>query len=112
MVLDVGVLCYTERSLPHASSERFAAGELSLGVDPFFWFETHGKRSDVPNLFYKWRIREILLETTPRVESEQRIIKRRPGVRSFSSVVGTNAWEDDNGSAEYVLICELLGPSP
>ena len=32
-VLDVGVLCYRERNLP--MTERFAAGELYLGIDFF-----------------------------------------------------------------------------
>lgn len=112
-VLDVGVLCYEERRTP--LPEKFAAGELSLGIDPFFWSENHRKRSDVPNLFYNWRVREIQRETTPWVETTNesggRVFKRRPGVRSFIPVAGTNAWEDDNGSAHYVLTCEPLGPS-
>ncbi len=115
-VLDVGVLCYDERGLPLAAiPERFAAGELYLGIDHFSWLETHGRRSDVPNLFHKWRVREIRLETTPWVETESsggRTRKRRPGVRSFSPVLRTNAWEDDDGRAHYVLTCELLGPLP
>ena len=113
-VLDVGVLCYDEGEIHIPTSERFARGELDLGVDPFFWIETHGKRSDVPNLFHKWRIREIRLETTPVVATEssgRRILKRRPGVRSFSPIVRTNAWEDDNGDTNYVLTCDLLGPA-
>src|SRR5262249_45206580 len=92
-VLDVGVLCYNERST--SLPGKFAAGELSLGIDPFFWFETHCKRSDVPNLFYKWRIRQISLETTPWVGAEKNTFKRRPGIRSFSPLARTNAWEDD-----------------
>ena len=108
-VLDVGVLCYEERRTPQ--SERFAAGELFLGIDPFFWTENHCKRSGVPNLFYNSRIREIRLETTPRVEAAKNTFKRRPGVRTFSPLTRTNAWDDDNCYAEYVLTCELLGPS-
>ncbi len=112
-VLDVGVLCYEENSLPQLHiPKRFAAGELYLGIDPFFWLENHCKRPDVPNLFYKWRIREISLETTPWVEADKNTFKRRPGVRSFAPVVRTNAWEDDRGHAHYVLTCELLGASP
>lgn len=112
-VLDAGILCYYEGSLsdlPPAGD--YAAGDLYLGVDPFFWFETHCKRWGAPNLFYQWGIEEILLDTTPWIESQDeqgtKARRRAEGPGSFSSVPSTNAWEDDDGNAHYVLRCVRL----
>ena len=90
----------------------YAAGELYLGVDPFFWSETHAKRWGAPNLFYDWHVEEVLLETTPWIESlddQGRKVRRRDEVaQSFAAVARTNAFEDDDGNAHYVLRCARL----
>ena len=85
------------------------SGSLYLGVDPFFWFETHALQPDVPNLFHRWIVREILLETTPWENDPVTRWKRRGAAKSFRSVQQTNAWTDDGGSAHYVLRVERLG---
>jgi hypothetical protein len=110
VVLDTGLLVYREGSvagLPPAGE--YAAGELYLGVDPFFWFETHAKRWGAPNLFYDWHVEEVLLETTPWTESldeHGRKIRRRAEVaQTFAAVPRTNAFEDDGGNAHYILRC-------
>ncbi|HEX4959570.1 MAG TPA: hypothetical protein VF173_01930 [Thermoanaerobaculia bacterium] len=109
-VVDVGLLIYHEGrvdGLPPVGE--YAAGELYLGVDPFFWSETHCKRWGAPNLFYDWHIEEVLLETTPWVVSlddQGRKVRRRAEVaQSFAAVGRTNAFEDDDGNAHYVLRC-------
>ena len=109
-VLDAGILCYHEGSvmgLPPAGD--YAAGEFYLGVDPFFWKETHSRRWGAPNLFYDWQIEEILLETTPWLESQddrgRKVLRRAEVPQTFSAVSRTDAWEDDDGNAHYILRC-------
>ncbi len=113
VVLDVGILIYRDggvEGLPPVGE--YAAGELYLGVDPFFWTETHSKRSGAPNLFYDWLIEEILLETTPWIESlddQGNKIRRRDEVpQTFAAVDRTNAFEDDDGNAHYILRCSRV----
>lgn len=114
-ILDVGLLCYHDGALADGlQAGAFISGDLYLGVDPFFWSETHSLRSDVPDLIYHWQVRQILLETTPwrdELDSSGQAFRiRSEGPRSFSPVKRTRAWEDDGGNAHYILICERLGP--
>ena len=65
-ILDVGTLCYSEHGQsPELRVGAVVGGRIYLGVDPFFWSETHSKRSDVPRLKYRWKVEGIQLETTP-----------------------------------------------
>ena len=111
-VLDVGILCYHDGKLTNfPPSGTFISGRLSLNVDPFYWYETLAQRSNMPNLFYRWRIEKIILETTLWTISEERggkVIKRVPGPRTFEEIQRTNAAEDDDGRAYYELKCILL----
>jgi len=110
VVIDAGVLCYREDKSTEGGlvTGSFIAGDLSLGIDPFFWLETHSRAPGAPNLSYRWRLRAILLETTPWVHTDSG--SRRAQVpRTFKAVPRTDAWAHDEGHAEYVLVCELLG---
>jgi hypothetical protein len=109
VVIDAGVLCYREdKSTEGLVTGSFIAGDLSLGIDPFFWLETHSRAPGAPNLFYRWRLRAILLETTPWVDTGGSF-QRAQVPRTFKAVPRTDAWAHDGGHAEYVLVCELLG---
>ena len=115
-VVDVGVLCYHEGEISKEFEPGdFISGDLYLGVDPFFWFETHAKRRDAPNLIYRWMLNGILLETTEWQESinssGRRLLSRNEQTKSFKPVGKTDAWNDDNGHAHYILQCNLLGPA-
>lgn len=115
-VIDAGVLCYHEGQIADGlKAGDYISGDLYLGVDPFFWLESHSRRSDVPNLFYRWLVKEILLETTPWQESldstGRKCLSRVEASKSFKPVERTNAWEDDDQNAHYVLRCERLGPA-
>jgi hypothetical protein len=116
-VLDVGFLCYHDGKIPlSVKPGDFVTGVLYMGVDPFFWSETHAREKGMPALFYRWRVRRILLETTPWIESqddaERPQVVRADQARTFEEVQRTGTRRDDVRGAHYglhyVLDCELL----
>ncbi len=61
-VLDCGVLAYSERN--DKVQDRFAAGdfvqgELTFGVDPFFYFDRLCRIPNIPALIYEWQIHSM-----------------------------------------------------
>jgi hypothetical protein len=112
-VLDFGVLAYHHRKPPRSAKngERFE-GEIYLGIDPFFYFESLHALPGMPALQYEWCIKTILLETTPWLcqtdEAGRTIFTRDEQRESFAEVAETNAWEDDDGRGHYVLACERI----
>lgn len=113
-ILDVGLLAYRDGK-PHDKLVDGAhfRGRAYIGIDPFFWSETHAHRAGVPNLFYRWHIHEILLETTPWTTKRSllggEVRTRRTEAASFRAVPMTDAWNDDGGHAHYILRAECLG---
>ena len=65
--------------------------ELNLGVDPY------GFSGHVPALVYSWRTTSILRQTA-----------RDPSRFGYEEIPKTDAWHDDKGRADYILVCELL----
>ena len=115
-VFDMGLLCYREGDFSGGFNPgQFVSGNIYLGVDPFFWFESHAQRLNVPNLFYRWHVKEILLETTEwKVTQDSRGRTCRSRVdspTSFTPVQQTRAWDDNGGNAHYILHCDCLGPA-
>jgi hypothetical protein len=112
-VIDVGVLAFEERPPPTwAQPGVGCAGEIYLGVDPFFYFERLRLRPEFPALMYAWRIDDIALETTPwrTRQIEGRTIRSREETQpSYRSVDRTDAWTDDGGNAHYVLEARMVG---
>lgn len=113
-VLDVGILCFKERPSKKFGLEgQNLSGRIYLGVDPFFYMESLCEIPGIPALSYSWTISEILFETTPwrmTLQDGRRFYERRDDVpRTFRAVRRTDTWNDDSGSAHYVLICTLKG---
>jgi hypothetical protein len=112
-VVDFGLRAYQHQPPPKGVRKGgWLAGELYVGIDPFFYFEELSALPDMPELRYDWRIRSILLETTPwleQVDHAGRTVYSRDEPRtSFVEVAETNAWSDDEGRASYLLECERL----
>ncbi len=115
-VLDVGILCYHDGAIGDSLTPgQYVSGELYLGIDPFFWFESHSQRADLPRLTYRWRVTGILLETTGWQElvdsNGGKFRSRVEHPTTFTPVNQTNAWIDDGQHAHYILQCALLGPA-
>ena len=111
-VIDFGLQAYTEaRSPQFIQLGARVEGELYLGVDPFTYKENLWSIPGMPSLIRDFRIESISLETTPWIPgyigaSGARI--RDDSRESFVEVPRTDAWQDDDQHAHYVLRCELL----
>jgi len=116
-VVDFGFRAFCEGRPPrNAVTGRLLEGDYQLGVDPYFYFECLHARPNVPPLIYDWRIRQILIETAPFIESRmldgRRLLARDPAQRGLREIHETDAWNDDDGDADYTLVCELFNKPP
>jgi hypothetical protein len=119
-VIDCGVLAYSEHPGEIAagcSVGDFVRGELSFGVDPFFYLAYHYKIPGIPALIYEWRINSIQQDTTPYIlsdDSSRKMYVRDGTQRSFKAVQGTDknlSIPSDHGP-EFVLFCTRLDTEP
>ena len=108
-VLDIGFLAYQQDPPPHFTEGTWVEGEIYLGIDHFAYFEGLKNTPGMPQLTYNFRIHEILLETTPWLTtadaSGRKIMVRDEQNTSYREVSKTDAWNDDNEHAHYILRC-------
>lgn len=111
-VLDFGLPAYTSTppDTEHKPSQLFE-GNISLGVDPFFYFESLSKRPSSPPLIFDWRIDRIELQTAPYIEREGILVRDEKNLRS-QDVQRTGEHSGCVGSIEYLLHCTLEGGQP
>jgi hypothetical protein len=68
-VIDFGIMAFWECKAPiFATVDSWIEGEISLGIDPFFYKEYLYKEEGIPNLFYNWTITKIERNETPWLE--------------------------------------------
>jgi hypothetical protein len=113
-VIDFGAMAYQNEKPPRVARKgSWVEGEIYLGIDPFFYRDELHSRPGMPAMQYRWRVRSITLETTPwqsvKHEGSGTLLTRDERERSFIEVAETNAWEDDQGRAHYVLECQQIG---
>ena len=113
LVIDCGVLAYSERKGEvRGEVGDFVKGNLSFGIDPYFYFEYLYKIPSMPPLIYEWRIDAIVQDTTPFIEGE---VYGRPGWvpdesrRSFRNVSTTR---NNVAGSEHVLRCTKADVAP
>ena len=113
-VLDFGLLAYCEgHPLADDRTNDWIETDIYLGIDPFSYKERLCNIPGMPPLLYDWRVERIWLETTPWLESRN---ERRGNIRTrdeareaFREVTRSDAWNDDDGYAHYILECNRLG---
>ena len=77
-VIDFGLRAYRDEAPMLASrAGDFVSGSLSIGVDPFFYFERLCERTEIPPLVYSWEIASITMVTTPLVPVRAGLLRRR-----------------------------------
>jgi hypothetical protein len=113
LMLDFGLLAYSDARAPAAESGTWRSGIVRLEVDHFTYFETHAKREGIPPAVYAWTITGIWRQTAPHIlDPHQNIFARDPGRLGYAPLDRTDAWHDDGGRAEYLLRCRLESDPP
>lgn len=107
-VLDVGFKAFWENVPPDfVSVGDWVEGEIFLGIDPFFFKEYLYKEEGIPNLSYCWSIKRIQRNDTPWLETSNvrggKVLTRDDTQERWLDTSATNAWEDDDGRADYLL---------
>lgn len=111
-VLDFGLQAYREEPPPsELSPGKIIRTRISLGVDPFMYFENLRHNLTYPDLIYTWDIRAIRLETAPFVLNGN-VWVRDEAKRGRAKIPRTDAWKDDAGNGDYVLDCDLVAIPP
>jgi len=115
-IIDFGVCAYQEANLPNnAKVGDYISAEIYLGIDYYIYFESLYKLQGIPPLIYKWNIKKIFEQTAPFIESElegRKVLTRDKTKLGYKEIQETNAWEDDNGHANYILQCEKNDDTP
>ncbi|MYM66476.1 hypothetical protein GTP45_06450 [Pseudoduganella sp. FT55W] len=111
-VIDVGVKAFWESSPPEfISVGDWIEGEIFLGIDPFFYKDYLYKEDGIQNLSYSWAIKRIERNATPWLMTLNprggKLLTRDDRQEHWVDTNSTDAWEDDNGRADYVLHVEL-----
>jgi hypothetical protein len=96
-VVDCGILVYNELPPPGSRAGAGVTGTALLGVDPFMYFERLNRLPGMPALVYTWEITGI---------------RRLTAGGGYVDVEATDAWSDDDGSAEYLLECVKVNKPP
>lgn len=111
-VIDFGIPAFQNSKPPDWAKVGIAvSGTVYIGIDPFFYFESLKDEPGMPDLYREWKVRRLLLETTPWTTSTNpqggQLMTREVAPRTFTEVQKTDAWHDDDGNAHYVLECDL-----
>ncbi len=108
-VLDVGFPVYSSTPLPpNVPIGAWIRGEIRIGVDHFSYLETLAKEAEAPALIFDWKIEKIKIQTAPWIEVRPKNWQRDYAQNGWREIDKTDAWHDDGGSAEYILLCGRL----
>jgi hypothetical protein len=117
-VLNIGILVYSQFASQLSDVERGAQfrADLELCLDPYHYFEYLGTTGGALPLVYSWRINSILRQTAPFIEAGadsgrlggRKLLVRDASKLGYEEIQRTDAWSDDHGSGEYILVCDLL----
>ncbi|MBB6583779.1 hypothetical protein [Ralstonia solanacearum] len=106
-VLDIGIKVFCESRPPEfAQVGQWIQGKLGLGVDPFFYKEYLHKEAGMPGLSYEWIVTQIQMCKGPWIEETQggrTVLTRDPARKRWADTPNTDAWNDDEGRADYLL---------
>ncbi len=115
VLLDFGLLAYSDTRTPAATSGTWRSGIVLLEVDHFAYFETHAQREGIPPAIYAWTITGIWRQTAPYIldpDPNRPQYIRDPARLGYASVDRTGALHGDDGSNDYLLRCRLEQDPP
>ena len=116
-IIDFGLLAYSSNSnVQNVKVGDYLTGTIYLGIDYFDYFERLYKINGIPPLIYTWKIEKIFFETTPIIETKddngktERVYdKSRYSTKELEK---TDAWSEEEDSANYILICSPIPKKP
>lgn len=113
MMIDFGLLAYADVRGPGPAHGAWVTGRVGLLVDCYSYFEIHAKKRGVPPAVYAWTVTGIWQQTAPFIPAEDaRSWKRDLDRLGWRWLDRTDAWDDDDGHAEYLLRCRLEADEP
>jgi hypothetical protein len=110
-VIDFGLGAYTEQTPSGLNAGSFVRGPIRLWVDPFFYFERHALRDEVPPLIYSWTITGLWWQTAPFVLRRGRW-ERDEAKRAWAPLDRTDAAPPGERGHEFLLRCRLEDVEP
>lgn len=113
-VLDAGLKLFGGNPPASMRVGQGLVGRINVGVDPFFYFETLSAIPGAPAIIYDWIIGDVLMQTAPWIPMAEgsRSLVRDPARLGWKSILATDAWRDDDGSASYLLKCTRQDGEP
>lgn len=115
VLLDFGLLAYSDRRGPRATIGTWRTGSVLLEVDCYSYFEIHSKEEGIPPAVYAWTITGIWRQAAPHIldpNSRMKQYVRDPARLGYLPLDRTDAWHDDDGHADYLLRCRLERDPP
>ncbi|WP_147426779.1 hypothetical protein [Trinickia fusca] len=105
--IDFGVKVFWESPPPEfAQVGEWVQGELGLGIDPFFYKEYLRMMPGMPDLFCEWNVARIQMCKGPWIEEVRggrTFLMRDPRHITWVDKAVTDAWNDDEGRADYLF---------
>lgn len=120
--IDFGLLSYNNQPPPKGVKvgDTFSA-EIWLGIDYYLYFQALSKIEAMPPMIYTWNIHHIQMQTAPFIKTistepgrlfGKEIFIRDASKLAYKEITATDARNDDDGSANYLLNCEETGEMP
>jgi hypothetical protein len=114
--IDFGLLAYTNQPPPSGMKVgSIFSADIWLGIDYYLYFQALGKIDAVPPMIYSWNVRQIQMQSAPFIKTistvpgrlfGKEIFVRDPELLAYKEIEATDARNDDEGSATYMLMCE------
>lgn len=133
IVIDFGFRAYCRHALSTSNGREPQLGDrvsglVSVGVDPFFYFEELTKRwPEIPEMIYRWDVHRIEIDESPLIEipsddpryppfvpkSEGPAYERDVERETWRELDRTRMWDDNPAGAPlYRLQCSATGEPP
>src|SRR5262249_53120738 len=115
-VIDAGVLAFQEDKPPNGITlGSWLRGSVSIGIDPFFYFESLARAPGAPALIYDWKVFRIEEQAAPFIEVRPGYWERDPARFGWKEIAKTDAWKSygqDLGNSFTEAPSGLWVPNP
>lgn len=110
VAITFGISAYMATNTGSVPRSGTLKGLVSLGIDPFDYFERLARLRGAPPLIYDWHLRGLYLQAAPWVERRPRYHVRDVRKLAWTPIDATDALSDDDGNADYLIRARPMGP--